>query len=196
MVRASLGSHVGKPSSGQAVFLRFSPTFDERSARYKWNILERAVKPKSKKKKNQPFPLPILPRPDIPVGGRLVHFVEQWGELTHNKCVLSIVQEGFRIPLKSTPPLSSVLISLSQSSSPLLQEEIAELLQKQAVERVQDPATPGFYSRLFLVSKKNKVTSSNRSFSAKLIHKETNHSRWRQSSQYDNWYWSTTGLSP
>ena len=41
---------------GQVVFLRvlrFSPTFDERSARYKWNILERAVKPKSKKKKKK-----------------------------------------------------------------------------------------------------------------------------------------------
>ena len=41
-------------TDGQVVFLRvlrFSSTFDERSARYKWNILERAVKPKSKKKK-------------------------------------------------------------------------------------------------------------------------------------------------
>ena len=41
---------------GQVVFLRvlrFSPTFDERSARYKWNILERALKPKSKKKKKK-----------------------------------------------------------------------------------------------------------------------------------------------
>ena len=47
-------------TDGQVVFLRvlrFSPTFDERSARYKRNILERAVKPKSKKKKkNQPPP--------------------------------------------------------------------------------------------------------------------------------------------
>ena len=37
---------------GQVVFpqvLRFSPTFDERSARYKGNILERALEPKSKK---------------------------------------------------------------------------------------------------------------------------------------------------
>ena len=31
----------------------FSPTFDEWSARYKWNIGERAVKPKSKKKKKK-----------------------------------------------------------------------------------------------------------------------------------------------
>ena len=43
-------------TDGQVVFLRvlrFSPTFDERSARYKWNILERAVKPKSKKKEKK-----------------------------------------------------------------------------------------------------------------------------------------------
>ena len=43
-------------TDGQVFFprvLRFSPTFDERSARYKWNILERAVKPKSKKKKKK-----------------------------------------------------------------------------------------------------------------------------------------------
>ena len=43
-------------TDGQVVFLRvlrFSPTFDERSARYKWNILKRAVKPKSKKKKKK-----------------------------------------------------------------------------------------------------------------------------------------------
>ena len=42
-------------TDGQVVFprvRRFSPTFDERSARYKWNILERDIKPKSKRKKN------------------------------------------------------------------------------------------------------------------------------------------------
>ena len=96
---------------------------------------------------SQPFPLPVLPR--------LAHFVEQWGELTHNKWVLSIIRDGFRIPFKSTPPLLSVLISQSQSSSPLLRGEIVELLQKWAVEWVQGPGTPSFYSRLFLVPKKN-----------------------------------------
>ena len=43
-------------TDGQVVFprvLRFSRTFDERWARFKWNILERAVKPKSKKKKKK-----------------------------------------------------------------------------------------------------------------------------------------------
>ena len=103
----------------------------------------------------QPFPLPVLPRPDIPVGGRLAHFVEQWEELTDNKWVLSIVRNRLKIPFKSVPPLSVVPIKLSQSSSPLLREEIAELLKKWAVERVRNPETPGFYSRIFLVQKKN-----------------------------------------
>ena len=65
----------------------------------------------------------------------------------NNKWVLSTVRDGFRIPLRSAPPLSSVSISLCQSSSPFLREEIAELLKKRAVERVQDPGAPGFYSR-------------------------------------------------
>ena len=103
----------------------------------------------------QPFPLPVLPRPDIPLGGRLSHFVEQWKELTDNKWVLSIVRNGFKIPFKSVPPLSLIPINLSQYISPLLREEIAELLKKRAVERVRNPGTPGFYSRLFLVPKKN-----------------------------------------
>ena len=104
---------------------------------------------------NQPFPLSVLPHPDIPMGGRLAHFVDQWEELTDNKWVLSIVQNCFKIPFKSIPPLSVVPISLNQSSSPLLREEIIELLKKRAVEREQNQGTPGFYSWLFLVPKKN-----------------------------------------
>ena len=52
--------------------------------------------------------------------------------------------------------LPVVPINLSQSSSLLLREEIAKLLKKRAVERVRNPGTPGFYSRLFLVPKENR----------------------------------------
>ena len=102
---------------------------------------------------SHPFPLTILPRPDIPVGGRLAHCVEQWEEFTDNKWVLSIVQNGFRIPFLLFRLFRS---KMSQSSSPLLREEIEVLFKKQAVERVQDPRTPGFNSRIFLVQKKKK----------------------------------------
>ena len=89
------------------------------------------------------------------MGGRLAHFAEKWEEITDNKWVLSIVRNGFRIPFIKIPPLSSVPIRMSQSSSPFLREEIENLLNKRAVERVQNPETPSFYSRIFLVPKKN-----------------------------------------
>ena len=44
---------------------------------------------------------------------------------------------------------------MNHSPSPLLREEIKILLKKRAVEKVQDPGTPGFYSRICLVPKKN-----------------------------------------
>ena len=67
-----------------------------------------------------------------------------------------IIRHGFRIPFSKIPPLSSVPIRMSQSSSPFIREEIENLLNKRAVERVQNPGTLGFYSRTFLVPKKNR----------------------------------------
>ena len=49
-------------TDGQVVFLQvlwFSPTFDEQSARYKWNILERAIKPERKKKSSRQLRLDL-----------------------------------------------------------------------------------------------------------------------------------------
>ena len=45
-------------------------------------------------------------------------------------------------------------IFFQQSLSPQLEEEVASLLQKGAVEEIH-PVSPGFYSRIFLVPKKN-----------------------------------------
>ena len=63
---------------------------------------------------------------------------------------------------------------MSQSSSPFLREEIENLLNKRAVERVQNPETPGFYSRIFLVPKKErKVSFDIRPVFIKPLHRET-----------------------
>ena len=62
---------------------------------------------------------------------------------------------------------------MSQSSSPFLREKIENLLNKRAMERVQNPGTPGFYSRIFLVPKERKVTFDKRPFFIKPVHKET-----------------------
>ena len=99
---------------------------------------------------SQPFPLPILSYRDIPVEGRFAHFVEQRGELTQNKWALSIVRDGFRTPFNSPPSLLTVSISLSQSSSPLLREEITELLRNGQWKGYKIRELPVFYSRLFL----------------------------------------------
>ena len=48
-----------------------------------------------------------------------------------------------------------------------------ELLKKRAVERVQDPRTPGFYSQLFLVPKSNGKLCPVIDLSLLNIHKET-----------------------
>ena len=105
---------------------------------------------------SQPFPLPIVPCPDIPVGGRLAHFVEQWGELKHNKWVLSFIRDGFRIPFRSTPLLLSVPISLESIFLPVITRRNSGTSPEMGSGKVTSPGTPIFFhSRLFLVPKKN-----------------------------------------
>ena len=79
-------------TDGQVVFLRvlrFSPIFDERSARYKWNILERAVKPKSKKKKKNCTQSSPLYR-----GNRCVYrsLYANWAFYSSNKINISLIK--------------------------------------------------------------------------------------------------------
>ena len=84
----------------------------------------------------------------------MAHFAENWQKVTNNKWVLSLVKTGYRIPFIERPPLSVDPIFFQQSLSPQLEEEVASLLQKGAVEEIH-PVSPGFYSRIFLVPKKN-----------------------------------------
>ena len=98
-------------------------------------------------------PLP-LPLPQVPVGGRLAHFVHNWQSITDDPWVLSIIRRGYLIPFSEPPPLSEVPIFFNQSKDSRLEEEVANLLLKGAVEKI-DPVSPGFYSRIFIVPKKN-----------------------------------------
>ena len=92
-----------------------------------------------------------------PVGGRLHSFRRDW--LT-NKCsdnVLNIITNGYVLPFISRPNL--VRAPLIQSGYKALQKELAltsciqSLLSKNAIERVENVKSLGFYSRLFLVPK-------------------------------------------
>ena len=98
-------------------------------------------------------PLP-LPLPNIPVGGRLVHFAQNWAKITDDEWVLSLVRKGYRIPFLKCPILSPDSVFFQQPLSQQLEEEVASLLSKGAVEEII-PECPGYYSRIFLVPKKN-----------------------------------------
>ena len=92
-----------------------------------------------------------------PVGGRLRSFRRDW--LT-NKCsqnVLNIITNGYVLPFRSKPNLIRFPLILSeykaQQKDQVLATCIQSLLSKNAIERVENVKSLGFYSRLFLVPK-------------------------------------------
>jgi hypothetical protein len=90
------------------------------------------------------------------IGGRLSEFSEAWPEVCQDPWVLSAVREGYKIALKSPPPLSQNPIafpSYAPGSDRLgvLHQAVRDMVAKGAIELA--PATPGFYSRMFVVAK-------------------------------------------
>ena len=95
-------------------------------------------------------------RSQAPVGGRLALFAERWRSLFPDSDAASILQNGVLVEFsEQKPPLSSrpVAFPTSASKQAQLQEVVQGLLEKQAIEPVQNPLSPGFYSRLFTVPK-------------------------------------------
>ena len=92
-----------------------------------------------------------------PVGGHLHSFRRDWQT---NKCssnVLNIITNGYVLPFLSKPSL--VRFPLIQSEYKARQKDqalatcIQSLLSKNAIERVENVKSLGFYNRLFLVPK-------------------------------------------
>ncbi len=100
-----------------------------------------------------------IPFSSLPVGGRLSYFASEWEGISDSSWILDIVRKGYSIPFIEDPPLRISLPENENMRDPLkrecLQQEIASLLEKRAIEAVRDPSSPGFYSRLFVVPKKN-----------------------------------------
>ena len=92
-----------------------------------------------------------------PVGGRLRSFRRDWQT---NKCssnVLNIITNGYVLPFLSKPNLVRFPLILSEyktlQKDQALADCIQSLLSKNAIERVENVKSLGFYSRLFLVPK-------------------------------------------
>jgi hypothetical protein len=83
-------------------------------------------------------------------------FYPFWKMNVTDKWAKQIVKDGYYIPFHLTPPWSLEVkrTILPKHQHSLLLEEIQQMLQKNAIERV-DPKTPGFYSTFFLVPKKD-----------------------------------------
>ena len=98
--------------------------------------------------------------PQIPVGGRLTLFLDNWKKITSDQWVLSVIKEGYKLEFLSIPlprrVRPTVIPVLDQE---LISQEIDSLLQKDCMEKVNaQNAQDSFYSTFFLVPKKNGTT--------------------------------------
>lgn len=92
-----------------------------------------------------------------PVGGRLQAFAANW-EALGDHYVTEVLRHGFPVPVTRDPPLtfSPRERSLSSDDRRAVQAAVDLLVEKEAVIRLPSPPpTPGFYSDIFTVPKKN-----------------------------------------
>ncbi|CEP18222.1 hypothetical protein [Parasitella parasitica] len=88
-------------------------------------------------------------------------YYQQWKNITNNSFVINTIQHGYHIPFLTTPPTTTTPTSITPFSveqATLIDQAIQDLLAKSAIEKVspqQVQQTPGFYSSMFVIPKKN-----------------------------------------
>ena len=96
---------------------------------------------------------------DPPVGARLNQCWQKWETLGSSPKVVNILREGYTLPFRFRPHLTRSPTVISNYHNPTKQsfliEALYQLLNKNAVEPVDNPNSLGFYNRLFLVPKPN-----------------------------------------
>ena len=94
-----------------------------------------------------------------PVGARFQHFWKVWLELGAGPKVTHILKEGYPLPFRIRPRLTRYPTVVSCYVNPhrdsYLMEALHQLIDKNAVELVQNQKSLGFFNRLFLVPKPN-----------------------------------------
>ena len=101
---------------------------------------------------------PVVINP--PVGARLYKFWEKWEALgLSSKVFESTLREGYTLPFRFRPNLTRSPTVISNYHNPARQANLLEvlyqLMNKNAVESVENQNSLGFYNRLFLVPKPN-----------------------------------------
>ena len=96
---------------------------------------------------------------DPPVGARLNQCWQKWETLGSSPKVVNILREGYTLPFRFRPHLTRSPTVISNYHNPIKQsfliEALYQLINKNAVEPVDNPNSLGFYNRLFLVPKPN-----------------------------------------
>ena len=94
--------------------------------------------------------------PEIPVEGRLSHFLTEWENITSDKWVLELIREGYKLEFMRKPPFRGIketVVSVCQTVS--IAKEIDSLLNKNAIERAQKKdAMKGFTVHFFWFQRK------------------------------------------
>ena len=96
---------------------------------------------------------------DPPVGARLKQYWQKWESLGSSPKVVNILREGYTLPFRYRPCLTRSPTVISNYHNPTKQsflvEALYQLINKNAVEPVENQNSLGFYNRLFLVPKPN-----------------------------------------
>ena len=96
---------------------------------------------------------------NLPVGAKLQNFWTVWSQMGSGPNVVQILKQGYTLPFQNRPKLSRVPTVVSSYANlhrnSYLLEALQQLIGKNAVERVHNQTSLGFFNRLFLVPKPN-----------------------------------------
>ena len=99
---------------------------------------------------------------DPPVGARLQQCWEKWETRGSSPKLVNTLREGYTLPFRFRPHLTRSPTVISNYHNPTKQsfllEALYQLINKNAVEPVENQNSLGFYNRLFLVPKPNCCT--------------------------------------
>ena len=100
---------------------------------------------------------PVVTNP--PVGARLQKCWEKWQALGASPKVVTTLREGYTLPFRFRPNLTRSPTVIRNYHNPARQanllEALYQLVNKNAVEPVENQNSLGFYNRIFLVPKPN-----------------------------------------
>ena len=107
---------------------------------------------------------------NLQTAGRLRFFLENWKKLTNDPFILKVVQ-GYQIPLLSEPTQfsSPSEVQMKQEEQILVDQETEKMLEKQAIKLVP-PSKDQFLITLFLVTKKDRISSSDQFEKVESVH--------------------------